>query len=161
MIAKEMSALTLTFDESISAAKAEAVRKSVAGDQKVNATASGAPMWCGSKWSSGDANGSWTIGYQCGSTRTLPWEYQLSAAVRAIVVGYVGESGLDRWRNGSFAGHLAPHVEPPDYHFHGTMKPVYVGTTSIIGIFPRIGILSAVEALLSSAWLTLLFCRAE
>lgn len=123
MIAKEMPALTLTFDESISAAKAEEVRKSLAGDQKVNARASGTPMWCGGKWSSGDVNGSWTIGYQCGSSRTLPWGYQPSAAV----LGYVSESGLDRWRNGSFAGHLAPHVEPPDYHFHGATKPVYVG----------------------------------
>lgn len=57
----------------------------------------------------------------------MPWGYEISAAVQAIIVSNVKERGLSWWRDGAFAGQNSPHTVPGDYHFHGNMSPVYSG----------------------------------
>lgn len=122
--------LTLTFVKGVSLAESERIRSSLSSTPTqavVTPAIAGTPMWCGSFVSQGDSNGSWSIQYYCGTTRTLPWGFQLSVAIQAIIVGNVSERGLSWWRNGAFAGQNAPHTVPPSYLFHGTMTPVYAG----------------------------------
>lgn len=128
------STLSLQFDEPITAEAAEQARASLGAESPgddVSTMEWRKSLWCGDKHTFSDQNGSFTVAYYCGGTlmqrgltRTVPWGYRLSAAVRSIVVGNVAEKGLTWWMNGSFGGQNAPHVEPPDYLFHGTIKPV-------------------------------------
>lgn len=118
--------LSLDFDRPLSAAAAETARTSL-GDDTFATMASGDPIWCGGRISRGDSNGYFDIAYQCGSTRTLPWGFQIHNNIRAIIVSNVTEIGMSWWRNGSFAGQNAPHTVPSDYLFHGTFNPVYAG----------------------------------
>jgi hypothetical protein len=123
------STLTLKFDKPISSAEAAKVRSSLTQDQPMVTMASGTPLYCGSKWSSGDANGYWNIGYQClaGNKRTIPWGFNLSIGIQNTVVGLVTEDGLTWFRNLGYAGKNTGHVEVPDYVFHGNLNPVAAG----------------------------------
>lgn len=122
--------LVLSFDNEISQAEAGKIRTALTDTARKPdispAALNGAPMWCGSHISDGDTNCDFDIQYSCGpNVRTLPWGFRISAAVRAIIVGNVNESGLRWWRNGYPQPQNAPHVVPPDYTFHGTMQPVW------------------------------------
>lgn len=118
------SRVQLDFDVPVTQAQADQLRRSLVSP--VSAVPADI-MLCGSRISRGDANGYFDIAYQCGTRRTLPWGFQLSNAVQAIVVSNVTERGLEWWRNGAFAGQNAGHVAPKDYRFHGNMGPVYAG----------------------------------
>ncbi len=92
-------------------------------------------MWCGSHISDGDTNGNFDIQYFCGSTRTLPWGFRIAAAIRAIIVGNVNETGLRWWRNGYPQAQNAPHIVPPDYQFHRhNVGPGGTGTLTFAGL---------------------------
>lgn len=119
--------LRLDLDKPISVAEAKQISASLQQPLAVQAAAppTGDKLWCWGSIVDQDANGSFDIQYSCHSPRTLAWGWKLKPAVKNIVVGSVSERGLEWWRNGGFAGQNAPHVVPPDYHFHGTMKPVY------------------------------------
>ena len=118
------STLTLTFDKPISAAEARRARSAVDSAQLAPI---GDKMWCGGYISDVDANGRFSIQYYCGSTRTLPWGFQLAPDLQAIAVSSVSERGMSWWRNGYFGGQNAPHTVPASYQFHGTLTPVYAG----------------------------------
>lgn len=127
------STLSLRFDEPITAEAAERARASLqpTSEEEVTASEERWRLSCGNRVTFIDSNGTFDVAYYCGTlmqrglTRTLPWGYKLSAKVQAIVVGDVVEKGLTWWNDGAFGGQNSPHVEPPSYHFHGTMKPVY------------------------------------
>jgi hypothetical protein len=123
------STLSLAFDKAVSRDEADRFRTSLvtsAPQSQVSPAAlNGAPLWCGSYISDGDSNGYFSIQYFCGGTSTLPWGFQISTAVKAIIVSSVNEAGLSWWRNGYVQAQNAPHVVPKDYQFHGTMQPVW------------------------------------
>lgn len=130
----EGSSLVLEFDEPISSSMVDDVKDDLVGDV---AEAASAPipeathLACGDKYTRTDANGVMSFGVHCPSgtrDRSTPWGYRLSAAVQASVVGQVSEDGMWWWRSDVRQTKLAPHVVPPDYHFHGTFRPVYDGS---------------------------------
>ncbi|MFD0201280.1 MULTISPECIES: hypothetical protein [Saccharothrix] len=119
------SVLTLTFDKPVAKAEAERYRQELAA-QSVVQTEDVDYISCEGDLTRSDANGTWTVQYVCFSGYgTIPWGFRLSQAVRNIVVGLVTEDGLRWWRNGASQPKNAGHVVPADYHFHGTMNPVY------------------------------------
>ncbi len=128
-----------TFDKEISQGEAERIRASLVGSAQQPALSpaalNGAAMWCGSHISDGDTNGNFDIQYFCGSTRTLPWGFRIAAAIRAIIVGNVNETGLRWWRNGYPQAQNAPHIVPPDYQFHRhNVGPGGTGTLTFAGL---------------------------
>ncbi len=123
------STLTLNFDQPTSRAQADRAAARL-GNQLAIQARSTAYLSCGNDLSNSDSNGTLTLQYNCSTkTRTVPWGYNLSAAVRKIVVGTVAEDGLRWWKNGSSMPKNAGHVVAAGYHFHGTMKPVANGNT--------------------------------
>jgi hypothetical protein len=124
--------LDLQFDEPISAAAADEVERDLlAGSASEVLIPELARVACGDKLSLSDSNGSITFGYQCpAGTRdsTTSWGYRISAAVQGIIVGSVSEDGIWWWRSDAKQPKQAPHVVPADYQFHGTFKPVYIGS---------------------------------
>jgi len=114
--------LSLTFDKGISQVEATKLRSSLAGSM---VPSYGVDFWCWGSMDVPDGNGTFSIQYNCGSPRTLPWGYQISAAVQAIIVSPVTEAGLRWWRNSYFAGQNSNHTVPASYILHGTMNPVW------------------------------------
>lgn len=123
--------LTMTFDTPISSAEAAALRARMGASEEPANVTQADYYWelaCGNGVTFSDGNGVFTAQYNCGSPRTIPWSFRLSASLRATVVGLISEQGLDWWRNGVRQTRNAPHPGvPADYHFHGTMNPVYAG----------------------------------
>jgi hypothetical protein len=72
------------------------------------------------------SDGKFDYMHGCGAS-TAPWGFKISAAVQAIVVGEVTESGMTWELNGTMQGSQAPHTEPEDYPFHGTFNPLHDG----------------------------------
>lgn len=118
----EHATLSLTFANGISQAAAAKIRSQFAGPVRPDY---GVDMWCWGSLNVPDGNGDFSIQYNCGSPRTLPWGYQISSAVQSIIVSPVSETGLRWWRNSYLAGQNAPHTVPANYNFHGTMNPVW------------------------------------
>lgn len=64
---------------------------------------------------------------QCFPTyAVLNWGFKLASALQATAKDVVSEDGMTYFRNRSFGGKGSPHRVAPDYHFHGTMNPVFV-----------------------------------
>ncbi|PJE96416.1 hypothetical protein CUT44_18090 [Streptomyces carminius] len=120
-----MSILTSDFGKPIGVGEAEAIREDHTGNEPVTAQANEWDLGCGNGVAFIDSNGTFNVQYYCGSTCTLSWGFELSAASQNTVVGDINETGPRRWRNGSFAGQSARHSVPPNYQIHGTLKPVY------------------------------------
>ena len=75
-----------------------------------------------------DENGTLYLRFQCFPDRgVVNWDYRLSPALVAVITSPVQERGLEWWNNGRRQSRNAPHLEPADYRFHGTMNPVFVG----------------------------------
>ncbi|MFC0530261.1 hypothetical protein [Phytohabitans kaempferiae] len=129
IIEGQYTTLSLTFDKGISKAEADKLQNvfAVSSKQVRNAGMVAMAPWplnCGEGANFQDSNGTFSVQYNCASTRTLPWGYRISAAVQAIVVGNVNETGLRWWLNGAAKPQNAPHNVPPSYTIHGTMTPV-------------------------------------
>jgi hypothetical protein len=121
------SVLALRFDSPISRREADQITQRLRADRLIQPTTTRADyLSCEGSLTRTDNNGRFDLAFTCFSNYgTMPWGFKLSPAVRAIVVGAVTEDGLRWWRGGAAQPKNAAHVAPPDYHFHGTMKPVY------------------------------------
>jgi hypothetical protein len=121
------SVLTLTFDAPISRGEADRIKQDMQKQVTIqDPFPQGEYLSCEGDISRTNTEGTFTLQYVCFTGYgTLPWSFRLSPAVQAIVVGNVNEDGLRWWRNGASQPKNAPHSEPPDYRFHGTMNPVY------------------------------------
>ncbi|WP_436757264.1 hypothetical protein [Streptosporangium sp. V21-05] len=122
--------LVITLDGAgVSPSEAEEIRESLSGES-VNAVplAAGMPIYCGGEYSHWDSNGTFTIGYQClSSKRSLPWGYVIDPQLQWVIVSNVTENGMYWWKNNVSMPKNASHVVPKDYHFHGNFNPVAKG----------------------------------
>ncbi|WP_219419598.1 hypothetical protein [Pseudonocardia nigra] len=95
--------VTLSMDQPITEAEAEAIRQELGGG-----TIRQGSEWeiqtigCGDEIPFSDANGTWQLRFQCFPTYgVVNWHYNLSPRMRAIAASWVTEDGLPlvaQWR---------------------------------------------------------------
>jgi len=138
------SQAVLTFSTPLSSTETSAITQQVstalrapatAGTATPGATATPAtsyyPISCSYEGGSGyyefsDSNGTFGVRNNC-SYDVFNWNFTLASYWQSVAVGDVTETGMGWLRNGVGQPTNAPHVEPPDYLFHGTLNPVYEG----------------------------------
>ena len=113
------------------ASDAKTVERRLRGDLQATsgmvAAASVDPiMYCSTERFYCDSNGRLHLARFC-SLRQLRWDYRISAAVQAVIVSSVNETGLWYWINGVRQPRNAPHVVGKSYLLHGTMSGVDTG----------------------------------
>lgn len=86
-------------------------------------------LGCSQELAKSDTNGQWRLRYACfPEYAVLNWDYRLSPAAQATVVGLITERGLSWWRNGIEQLQSTGHPqELAIYRFHGVMKKVWNG----------------------------------
>lgn len=135
-ISDDGSTLNLRFDEPVTQSDVAAVEEALTGDfvaasSTTTSVAAFDPdaknMWCGSRTSHIDSNGTLTLDRRCGTYRDILWSYRISTAVKAIIVSNVSETGLWYWIDGVRQPRNAPHNVPDWYTFHGRMYGVNTG----------------------------------
>lgn len=117
--------LTLRLDKPMAASDAAAAARTLR--QNMQAPVSDI-MFCTTGRSYTDSNGTLNLARFC-NLRQLRWDYRISPGVQAIIVGPVSETGLWYFINGARQPRNAPHLEPRDYLFHGTMSGIDTGVT--------------------------------
>lgn len=70
-----------------------------------------------------DRRGRMTLRHNC-PYNNVNWGFKIDPKLRAIAIGPVTQLGARWWKNDVAQAANAPHVEPPDYHFHGTFPGV-------------------------------------
>lgn len=70
-----------------------------------------------------DRQGRMTLRNNC-RYNNVNWGFKIDSKLRAIAIGPVTEHGARWWKNDVVQKANALHVEPPDYHFHGTFPGV-------------------------------------
>jgi hypothetical protein len=124
------STTELKFAHPVSVAEAGQYSRQLAGGGLAAAQLGPSYISCEGSGAWSDSNGKLSLQYTCTKgTGYLAWGFKLSAAVRAIVVGNINETGLRWWLNGKAKPQNAPHVVPPSYLLHGTMSGASTGST--------------------------------
>jgi hypothetical protein len=128
-IAAGHNILTLRLDSPMPASEAAAATRTLHRDLQASAAAPVPDiMFCTTGRSYTDSNGTLNLARFC-DLRQLRWDYRISEGVQAIIVSPVSETGLWYFINGVRQPRNAPHLEPRDYLFHGTMSGIDTGVT--------------------------------
>lgn len=123
VVARYTSTLTVVRNGKTTTSVGKSIRTSVSQPPVTEGQGpAGTIIHCNRLYTFSDGDGTYSIQHACGATSS-PWGYKISTGVCAIVASAVTEAGMSWTRNGVAQGKQSPHVEPCDYHFHGTYNP--------------------------------------